>query len=577
MAQEIKNRAPADVPSSGPHLKDYTWPLAVILIVVLEFCAVWISGSGRFVALPQFQHDSALLLGLYGAARLFVPVVCMIAISALFESSVRHKMQNTPPGRALLVINFAGLGLLVTLLQLVPKGRVDDPNSLDGLVWVYASIFALFFIVALTIALMIAPVHRLSASERRSLAQRYSIGPALLVLTIGVALLAANNAAPRDSIIPAVRTAVEGTTLNLSLFFYTITGNQMPEISFAANGDPVLQKGDFAIQMAPSCAGYRGMLISVIALSLILALNWTRLRPVRALALGMAAVAAVFVMNAARIALLFSIGVNISEEVAVNGFHNHFGTISLLAIVGVALVILQRPYFERVPAVAGGPGITVERPRPVFEGYGDLAQLLLPLAIMLSVSFTVGSFQGEFNWFYFIPATVGAALMWVMRDRIIEEMKGAPTLAGLFCGVAVYVLWIAMIPPNPERVALFETALGGVALPVLIAWVVIRVLGSSIVVPVLEELAFRAGLTRIITRATGPKLGQPVALVLAVLLSSVAFGLMHADILAATVAGIAYGALAAWRGRIGDAIVAHAVTNFLIAVHVLALGEWSYW
>lgn len=109
----------------------------------------------------------------------------------------------------------------------------------------------------------------------------------------------------------------------------------------------------------------------------------------------------------------------------------------------------------------------------------------------------------------------------------------------------------------------------------MIAWIVVRVLGSSIVVPVLEELAFRAGLQRIPARAAEPHLGVSAATVLAV--SSLAFGLMHADILVATLAGLAYGALAAWRGRIGDAIIAHAVTNFLISVHVLALGAWSCW
>jgi len=59
--------------------------------------------------------------------------------------------------------------------------------------------------------------------------------------------------------------------------------------------------------------------------------------------------------------------------------------------------------------------------------------------------------------------------------------------------------------------------------------------------------------------------------------SSVAFGLLHANVLAATVAGLAYGALFLRRRALADAVVAHAVTNFLICLHVLGLGEWSYW
>jgi membrane protease YdiL (CAAX protease family) len=32
-----------------------------------------------------------------------------------------------------------------------------------------------------------------------------------------------------------------------------------------------------------------------------------------------------------------------------------------------------------------------------------------------------------------------------------------------------------------------------------------------------------------------------------------------------------------WRGRIGDAVVAHAVTNALLAAWVLSSGNWRLW
>jgi hypothetical protein len=31
------------------------------------------------------------------------------------------------------------------------------------------------------------------------------------------------------------------------------------------------------------------------------------------------------------------------------------------------------------------------------------------------------------------------------------------------------------------------------------------------------------------------------------------------------------------RGKISDAIVAHAVTNGLLAAHILVLGAWHFW
>jgi CAAX prenyl protease-like protein len=62
------------------------------------------------------------------------------------------------------------------------------------------------------------------------------------------------------------------------------------------------------------------------------------------------------------------------------------------------------------------------------------------------------------------------------------------------------------------------------------------------------------------------------------LISSVAFGLMHGDRwIAGTAAGLLYAAALLWRGRIGDAVLAHATTNALLAAWVLFGGHWQFW
>jgi CAAX prenyl protease-like protein len=63
-----------------------------------------------------------------------------------------------------------------------------------------------------------------------------------------------------------------------------------------------------------------------------------------------------------------------------------------------------------------------------------------------------------------------------------------------------------------------------------------------------------------------------------VLISSVAFGLMHGDRwLAGTLAGLIYAIAFLRRGRIGDAVVAHTTTNALLAAWVLVGGRWYFW
>ena len=64
----------------------------------------------------------------------------------------------------------------------------------------------------------------------------------------------------------------------------------------------------------------------------------------------------------------------------------------------------------------------------------------------------------------------------------------------------------------------------------------------------------------------------------AVLSSSLVFGAMHGERwVAGTLAGICYGLLIKRTGRIGEAILAHAVTNALLAAVVILKGNFQYW
>ena len=96
--------------------------------------------------------------------------------------------------------------------------------------------------------------------------------------------------------------------------------------------------------------------------------------------------------------------------------------------------------------------------------------------------------------------------------------------------------------------------------------------------PIAEELAFRGFLIRRVMSADFQTRGIREYTYVALLISSLAFGLMHGDRwIAGTAAGLLYAAAMLKRGRIGDAVVAHATTNALLAVWVLAGGRWDLW
>jgi membrane protease YdiL (CAAX protease family) len=61
------------------------------------------------------------------------------------------------------------------------------------------------------------------------------------------------------------------------------------------------------------------------------------------------------------------------------------------------------------------------------------------------------------------------------------------------------------------------------------------------------------------------------------MLSSFLYGALHGRWLAGTVAGMFYAWAMYRRGRVEDAIMAHATTNALIAAEVLLFGSWNLW
>jgi CAAX prenyl protease-like protein len=94
---------------------------------------------------------------------------------------------------------------------------------------------------------------------------------------------------------------------------------------------------------------------------------------------------------------------------------------------------------------------------------------------------------------------------------------------------------------------------------------------------VAEELAFRGYLLRRLIDAEFTKVSPKHFTAPSFLVSSVAFGALHGRWLAGILAGMIYAAAQYRRGQIPDAIVAHAVTNGLLAAYVLVFGHWAFW
>jgi CAAX prenyl protease-like protein len=194
------------------------------------------------------------------------------------------------------------------------------------------------------------------------------------------------------------------------------------------------------------------------------------------------------------------------------------------------------------------------------------------------VATALGNGSG-FDALYPLRIVAVGAVLWRFRSHY-REIRWVWSWPAVGSGAVVFALWMALEPAaSGSSAGAGDVAdrLSGMPRALAALWLVARVVGSVVTVPIAEELAFRGYISRRLIDAdfTGVSPGRFTWLSFVV--SSVLFGALHGRWLAGAVAGMLY-ALAVYRkGELGEAVLAHATTNALIAGYVLATGAWSLW
>jgi CAAX prenyl protease-like protein len=161
-------------------------------------------------------------------------------------------------------------------------------------------------------------------------------------------------------------------------------------------------------------------------------------------------------------------------------------------------------------------------------------------------------------------------------------------------GVLVFTLWVGLDRLVPDQLELWDKlGLGKARAEDAPQWnpfryfgegstagwlfFAVRLLCSSLIVPPLEEIFYRSFLYRWILRhdfqtvPVGQFAWRPF------IFTALIFGFAHNEWLAGVLCGFAYQALVCWKKRLGDAITAHALTNFLLGLWVVWKGAWHFW
>jgi CAAX prenyl protease-like protein len=247
------------------------------------------------------------------------------------------------------------------------------------------------------------------------------------------------------------------------------------------------------------------------------------------------------------------------------------GVVGWLFFLSVSLGLMAASHRVRLfatPAViapdAGRPGAT------------EAMALLVPALVLIASAMLTSAASSGFDRWYLLRVVVTAVALWRFRTTY-RKFDWRWTWQGAAIGAAVFVLWLVLETPSAAHGAGVEAGLAQLSRGGAWLWLGFRIIGSSITVPLAEELAFRGYLTRKLVSPAFETVRLGHFTWLSFVVSSVAFGLLHGRWFAGTLAGMAYAMALYRRGQMGEAVYAHMTTNALIAAYVLRFGRWSMW
>ncbi len=417
--------------------------------------------------------------------------------------------------------------------------------------WLPVAWGSLLVLVVVTWLLSLAPVSWWSDLWRREK------GPAILAALVAVMAWAIAYSS-QELWDPLSRITFE-TSAWLLGWFYADVIVIPPEL--------ILGTGDFVVRINAACSGYEGIGLVTAFLAFYLSIYRDEFRFPHALLLFPIGIASIWGFNSIRIVALIAIGAEWSRDIALGGFHSQAGWIAFTIVAAALLVGAHRVKSFRatqVRDVGAKPQMNVQ------------VAMLVPLGVLLATTLLTQSLSGGFDWLYplrVIAVGLAIAILWPQIRPTTSLRFGLPVVAG----IAVFAMWIATVPRDGSVDAQFAQALDGTEPWTAVAWLLIRLVGAVVTVPIAEELAFRGYLLSRLSNNTNYIAGEVPVSWLAIIVSSVVFGLLHTAILPGMLAGLAYAIVRLKSDSVWAAVIAHATTNLLLGVYVLSSQSWSLW
>jgi CAAX prenyl protease-like protein len=186
------------------------------------------------------------------------------------------------------------------------------------------------------------------------------------------------------------------------------------------------------------------------------------------------------------------------------------------------------------------------------------------------------------------PIRTAVVLLFVLvLSRGVVRLLPLNPLGSFLVGFAVFLIWIGpdILIGGYRHTWFFENSLIGFAKPSVmpalrdnIPLLAVRVAGSALLVPVIEELFWRGWMMRWLVNNNFEQVPLGTYVPAAFWITAILFASEHGSYWdVGLAAGVVYNWWMVRTRSLADCIVAHGVTNGLLAIYVIATGAWQYW
>ena len=206
---------------------------------------------------------------------------------------------------------------------------------------------------------------------------------------------------------------------------------------------------------------------------------------------------------------------------------------------------------------------------------------VVPFVLFVGLTALQGKlFPHSQYWLYLLKTVLVGWMLWTVR-KDVPEMRWRFSFWSLLAGVGVFVLWVGLDPfyPHLSSKPSIWRPLDDFSSRPMLAWffIGVRLIGSVLVVPFMEEVFFRSFIYRSIAARDFLSIPLNHFHLAAFIATAAAFGFEHNEWLPGILCGLIYHWLILRSNQLGEAISAHALTNLLLGLWVVGKGAWQFW